>query len=64
MLVGFQRVSLTPGETRTVHIALPASRLAYWNTQRGAFEVEAAPVKLMVGESSSDIKLTRALDVR
>jgi beta-glucosidase len=64
MLVGFQRVSLSPGESRTVHIALPASRLAYWNTQRGAFEVEAAPVKLMVGESSSDIKLTRALDVR
>ncbi|WP_239700885.1 glycoside hydrolase family 3 C-terminal domain-containing protein [Massilia sp. 9096] len=64
MLVGFQRVHLQPGERRTVHIALPASRLAYWNEKTGAFEVEAAPVKLMVGESSSDIKLSRALDVR
>jgi len=64
MLVGFQRVNLKPGETRTVHIALPASRLAYWNGKKSAFEVEAAPVKLMVGESSSDIKLSRALDVR
>ncbi|MFP5394239.1 MAG: glycoside hydrolase family 3 C-terminal domain-containing protein, partial [Gammaproteobacteria bacterium] len=42
-LVGFQRVSLKPGEKRTVHIALKASQLGYWNAQRSAFEVEALP---------------------
>jgi beta-glucosidase len=64
MLVGFQRVSLKPGETRTVRIPLEARRLAWWNAARGAFEVETVPVRLMLGESSADIKLTRTLEVR
>ncbi|NIA52065.1 beta-glucosidase [Massilia sp. TW-1] len=63
-LVGFQRVNLKPGETRTVRIPLAARRLAYWNTEAGRFDVEAVPVKLMVGESSADIKLTATLPVR
>jgi beta-glucosidase len=64
MLVGFQRVTLQPGETRTVRIPLEARRLAWWNAARGAFEVETVPVRLMLGESSADIKLTRTLEVR
>jgi beta-glucosidase len=63
-LVGFQRVNLKAGETRTVHIPLAAERLAYWNTAKKAFEVEAAPVELRVGASSADIKATRMLEVR
>jgi beta-glucosidase len=63
-LVGFMRVHLAPGEKRSVTIPLAASRLAYWNTERHAFEVEPVPVKLMVGESSADIKLSRVLEVR
>lgn len=63
-LVGFQRVHLQPGERRTVRIALPASRLAYWDGARGKWEVEAAPVELRVGESSAAIRLTRRIDVR
>jgi beta-glucosidase len=63
-LVGFQRVTLKPGETRTVRIPLAARRLAYWNTQAGRFDVEAVPVKLMVGESSADVRLTATLPVR
>jgi beta-glucosidase len=63
-LVGFQRVSLKAGEARTVHIPLKAERLAYWNTARGAFEVEAAPVKLMAGESAADIRAETTLDVK
>ena len=63
-LVGFRRVSLRPGETRTVRIPLKARQLAYWNSARGAYEVEAAPLTLMVGESSADIRLTRTVEVR
>jgi beta-glucosidase len=63
-LVGFQRVSLQPGEKRTVHLPVASERLAYWNTARGAFEVETAPVTLRVGESSADIRLERTVDVR
>ena len=62
-LAGFERVTLMPGERRTVHVPLKASQLAYWNVQRKAFAVEPVPVRLMVGESSADIKLERMLPV-
>jgi len=63
-LEGFQRVTVWPGETRTVQIPLKASQLAYWNTARGALVVEAEPIKLMIGTSSADIALTRTVTVR
>ncbi|MES3025298.1 MAG: glycoside hydrolase family 3 C-terminal domain-containing protein [Pseudomonadota bacterium] len=63
-LAGFERVTLKPGERRTVRFALKASQLAYWNVRRKAFELERLPVRLMVGASSADIKLERSLPVR
>lgn len=63
-LSGFRRVTLAPGETRTVRIPLSASQLAYWNTAKKAFEVESEPVTLKLGDSSADIKLSEALFVR
>jgi beta-glucosidase len=62
-LVGFARVPLQAGETRTVSIPLKASQLAYWDTQKGALSLEKTPVRLMVGASSADIKLATTLSV-
>ena len=63
-LVGFQRVTVEPGQTKTVEIAVPALRLAYWDEKRQAFTVEAEPVSLMVGESSASIALTATVNVQ
>ena len=63
-LKGFQRVTLRAGETKTVQIPLKATNLAYWDVNRGGFEVEAEPVSVMVGDSSKDIKLTTTLKVQ
>lgn len=56
-LRGYRRVSLKPGETRTVALRFPVSSLAYWD-QAGARWVveEGAPIGLMVGASSADIR--------
>lgn len=62
-LEGFERVSLAPNETRTVRIPLKAAQLAYWDDTTHDFEVEAEPVKLMVGDSSADIKLETTVPV-
>lgn len=62
-LEGFQRVSLDPGQTKTVSIELPASRLAYWDVQSQAFRVEHEPVSLMIGDSSADIVLKTTVQV-
>lgn len=57
-LRGFERVSLIPGETKTLKFTLHPDDLALldkdmnWNVEAGAFEV-------MIGNSSEDIKLRK-----
>jgi beta-glucosidase len=63
-LKGFQRVTLTPNETKTIQIPLKASTLAFWDEKQSQFKVEAEPVKLMIGSSSHDIKLATTISVR
>ena len=62
-LKGFKRIALQPGETKTVRLPLKASTLAYWNSARGAFEVEPDQVNVKVGSSSADIKLQQVVSV-
>jgi beta-glucosidase len=62
-LRGFVRVTLQPGETRTVGIPLAASSLAYWSVARHGWVVETEPVLLEVGASSADIRLMKELAV-
>ncbi len=62
-LEGFKRVSLNPGQTKTVAIDLPASRLAYWDVRTHAFRVERESVTLMIGDSSADIVLKTTIHV-
>jgi beta-glucosidase len=63
-LKGFQRVTLQPNETKTVQIPLKASTLAWWSDKLNGFQVEAEPIRVMVGNSSSDIQLTTKVDVK
>jgi len=53
-LRGFQRITLGPGETRTVALRLAAADLAYWDVARHAWAVAPGRVELMVGPSSAD----------
>jgi beta-glucosidase len=62
-LRGFARVMIPAGETKTVTINLPASRLAYWNAGAKAMTVENDKVQLMVGSSSADSKLDKTIEV-
>jgi beta-glucosidase len=63
-LGGFSRVHLEPGETKTVHMPLRATQLAYWNAEQKALTVEPEHVELLVGASSADIKLRGNLQIR
>ncbi|UAK25245.1 glycoside hydrolase family 3 C-terminal domain-containing protein [Sphingomonas nostoxanthinifaciens] len=62
-LEGFRRVTLAPGETRTVTIPLKAAQLAYWDAARHALTVERERVELMIGASSADIRLRKSLNI-
>jgi beta-glucosidase len=62
-LVGFKRVTVAPDESAVVNIPLKASQLAYWDVQQKRFVVETEPVKLMIGDSSADIKLSKMVPI-
>jgi len=62
-LRGFKRVPIAAGETKTVTMTLPASRLAYWNTTSKSWEVENDKIQLMVGGSSADTKVEQTIAV-
>lgn len=55
-LKGFTRITLAPGETRTVDFALTPEHLAIWDAHMN-FVVEPGAFKVMIGSSSEDIKL-------
>lgn len=57
-LRGFWRVSLAPGETRSVTLRLGAADLSYWDPAAQTWVVESGPVELLVGRSSADADLT------
>jgi beta-glucosidase len=63
-LKGFARVALRPGETKTVQLSLKPEQLAYWDAARRRFTIEDGRVMVMVGSSSADIKLEKAVRVR
>jgi beta-glucosidase len=62
-LRGFQRVSLQPGEKRTVEFRLPAAVLAYWDAGRHRWIVESEPVEIDVSSSCTDLRLRKTITV-
>jgi beta-glucosidase len=63
-LKGYRRITLAPGETRTVRFPLAAASLAYWDDRAHAWTVETGPVELQLGASSSDIRLRKTIGLR
>ena len=55
-LRGFQRITLQPGETKSVSFTLPAAKLAFWDEKTHGFLVEPGAYDVMVGASSDDIR--------
>lgn len=58
-LAGFQRLSLNPGEKRTVAFSLSSDHIAlqYWDEAKQSYAYEPGGIKLLVGSSSADIRL-------
>jgi beta-glucosidase len=58
-LEGFQRVTLAPGQTKTVTFTLGPQNLGYYNDQ-GRFVVQPGPFDVWVGDSSAGVGLSSA----
>jgi beta-glucosidase len=63
-LRGFERITLSPGEKRTVTFSLKGKQLAFWDeVERHDFVVEPGEFELHIGSSSQDIRARGRFEV-
>lgn len=61
-LRSFQKISLEPGETKTVSFTLGKRAFAYWNTQLHDWHVLTGSYDILIGASSRDIRLRGSVE--
>ncbi len=62
-LRGFQRISLQPGESKTISFNIIGDKLAFYDEKIHDFRVETEAIDVMVGSSSEDIRLRSRFNV-
>ncbi len=62
-LKGFGKVSLDPGECKTVRMQLDQRSFAYYNTVAKDWCVEGGTYELLIGASSTDIRLKASISL-
>jgi beta-glucosidase len=60
-LKGFAKTELAPGEAKDVAVTIPLTYLAYYETSLHRMVLEDGRYEIMIGASSTDIRLTTAL---
>lgn len=63
-LRGFERITVHPGEKRSVSFTLPGEKLAFWDENTHAFLTEPGRFEVMVGASSEDIRVREEFTVK
>jgi beta-glucosidase len=62
MLKGFARVSLRPGESKSVRFPVGFEQVKFW--KQGGWHMEPGNLNIMIGSSSQDIRLRQTLVLR
>jgi beta-glucosidase len=52
-LKAFRRLTLEPGETRTLHFAIPALARRYWSSAEGTYVLDESTFDVWVGGAST-----------
>lgn len=63
-LKGFEKIELSPGETKTVAFTLSRRDFAYYEVKENRFRVESGAYDILVGSSSRDIRAKATVDVK
>lgn len=62
-LQGFERVSLNPGESKTVRFSIPAEQLSYWDESKKSYVINPGAYEVTVGGSSDDARQKSSFEV-
>jgi beta-glucosidase len=59
----FQRITLSPGEKKTLTFKIPASELSFYDIKTNDFKTEPGEWEIQVGSSSKDIRLKKTFTI-
>jgi len=62
-LRGFERVTLAPGQTKSVTFVLGAEELSFWSISDDSFRIEAGTYTVQVGGSSDNLPLSSTFEL-
>lgn len=62
-LEGFAKVTLEPGERRTVSVTLPPRAFAFFHSDRKQWVIEPGAFRVQIGASARDIRLEQCIEV-
>lgn len=62
-LKAFERISLKVGESKTITLSIPVEQLKYWNEEKYGWELEHGEIELLLGSSSTDIRLSAKVKI-
>jgi beta-glucosidase len=63
-LKGFEKVTLKPGETKTVTFTLDADDLSFYSIEKNGWVAEAGEFQALIGPSSDDIRTTATFELK
>ena len=63
-LKGFEKISLKPGETKTVSFEIAADAISYYSVEDNGWKAEAGEFQALIGPSSEDIRATASFELK
>ncbi len=63
-LKGFTKISLEPGETKTIKMKLSGNDFSFWDVKKKEWKIEPGNFVIMVGSSSNDIRSSIIIEAK
>ena len=63
-LKGFEKITLKPGESKTVSFEIAADALSYYSVEDNGWKAEAGEFQALIGPSSADIRTTASFELK
>ena len=63
-LKGFEKITLKPGESKTVSFEIAADALSYYSVDDNGWKAEAGEFQALIGPSSADIRTTASFELK
>jgi beta-glucosidase len=60
----FERITLSPGESKTLSFKIPVSEFSFYSSEKNDFKIDPGKWEIQVGSSSKDIRLKKNITIQ